>query len=228
MTDAPRFPRLSDESLAERRTHLVAEFARSDTRRRLPIVVGSAGALIATIAAVAASVLGGAAPAFAGWTATPSPAGAARVQSALLACHEAHAPTLAAPMLADTRGPYAMLLFIAGGTNRLCITGPSLTALFLGGPAIQGPTISNSIATTATGSSSHGGHPLSFLVARAGAGVTTVVLTLTDGTDVRSTVAHGWLAAWWPGKAFARSAQLTAHGRSVTQRLEVQRPPAAR
>jgi hypothetical protein len=228
MTGAPRFPHLSDDSLAERRALLVAEFARPNTRRRVSLAAGSAGALTAAIAAVAAGVFGGAAPAFAGWTATPSPANSARVQSARLACHEASTPTLVAPTLADTRGPYTMLLFVSGGTNRLCITGPALTVRFLGGPASPAPGVSDSIATVATGVSSAGGHPLSFLVARAGTGVTTAVLTLTSGMQVRSTVAHGWLAAWWPGRAFVRSAQLIGRGKTVTQHLEVPHPPVAR
>jgi hypothetical protein len=47
------------------------------------------------------------------------------------------------------------------------------------------------------------------MIAQAGAGVTAVVLTLDDGSQVTATVENSWAVAWWPGSHRIVSAQLT-------------------
>jgi hypothetical protein len=58
-----------------------------------------------------------------------------------------------------------------------------------------------------------------FVIARAGDGVSAADLTLDDGTQVTATVDNGWAVAWWPGSRQLSSAQLTTASGVQTQTL---------
>jgi hypothetical protein len=48
------------------------------------------------------------------------------------------------------------------------------------------------------------GQAYTFVIARAGDGVSAANLTLEDGTEVTATVRNGWAVAWWPGSRQVR------------------------
>ncbi|HEY1650353.1 MAG TPA: hypothetical protein VGG09_00590 [Acidimicrobiales bacterium] len=106
-------------------------------RRAVPVGLGAAAAGAATAGTVLAVVLGGAAPAYAGWSATPSssaapPSAAPDCVSTLSSA--ASAPTAAGSgtgvwqtLLTDVRGPFTVTLLQNGTSYATCFTGPSFT-----------------------------------------------------------------------------------------------------
>jgi len=225
----PPVPSPSDQWIAQRRAQLVREFARQRRWRAMRVAASAAGGLITLATIIVVGVIGvGPAPAFAGWTPTPTAPSAARLRRAESACGRVGALVLAAPTLADTRGPYTMLLLVEDDMSRLCISGPSLTTLASGGPIEPSPTASDGIVVTATGTGSADGQHYSFMIGRTGSNVSAVALTLESGTHVRTTTARSWFAAWWPGTQYANHYQVTSNGRTVTHRLGAPGPPARR
>jgi hypothetical protein len=202
---------------------MVREFALQRRRRRIRLLGGGTGGSIAAAVAILATVIGAAAPAFAGWTAVPKAPTRAQMRTALYNCPQRSAPTLTAPTLADARGPYTMLLFVVRGKSELCISGPSFTAVGNNGEAVAEPG-SKAIAVNVIGRGTADRHPYTFLVGRAGPGVTAVAIALENGMRVDTTTAHGWFAAWWPGRQYARTALVTARGGVRTQPLPAPRP----
>jgi hypothetical protein len=145
----------------------------------------------------------------------------------------------------DVRGPFTLVAYQAtNGTNTdsaSCLSGGST---WLAGPQVTlsngagagisgnasssaGPTqgySSTSISNAPTSTWTIGGVATSWNSAsndsvatgQTGGGVTGVTLSLSDGTSVTTTVANGYFAAWWPGKATASSANVTtAQGTTV-------------
>ena len=55
---------------------------------------------------------------------------------------------------------------------------------------------------------------------RVASGVTAVTLVLDNGQNVVSTVADGWLIAWWPGDSVATSAQVTNASGTSSEALQ--------
>jgi len=53
----------------------------------------------------------------------------------------------------------------------------------------------------------------------AGAGVTKVLLVLSNGSHVKATVAAGYYAAWWPGHALPVSAEVTTESGTTIRRF---------
>jgi hypothetical protein len=105
-------------------------------RRALPIGVGAGVAGAATAGTVLAVVLGGASPAYAGWSATP--ASSAPATSAPPDCVSALSNTSAGSgtdtgsgswqtLLSDVRGPFTITLLQNGTSYATCFTGPSFT-----------------------------------------------------------------------------------------------------
>jgi hypothetical protein len=223
----PHVPSPSDEWIAQRRAQLVQEFARQRRRRLTHVAARFASGLIASGTIILVAVLGsGAAPAFGGWSPTPTASTGAQVRAAESACRLPGVLALAAPVIADARGPYTMLLLLEGGTSHLCISTPSLTTLTSGGPIEPAPSTPDGIAITATGTSTADGHPYSFLIGRAGSAVIAITLTLESDTQVRVTVRRGWFAAWWPGTPRALRAQVTSSSGTVVAPIAAPRPPA--
>jgi hypothetical protein len=64
-----------------------------------------------------------------------------------------------------------------------------------------------------------GGQPYTIVQGEVQAGVTAATLVLSDGSDVKATVADGSLAAWWPGSAHTTAAHVTTGSATTTQQL---------
>lgn len=96
-------------------------------RRRLVVVAASAGSIAAATTALVVALTAGSAPsvAFAGWSANPGVPAHAQVQAAEAECRRNVSLTSLTAALADTRGPYTLLVY-AENAGYLCITGPSL------------------------------------------------------------------------------------------------------
>ncbi len=187
----------------------------------------AAVAVAAVAAGVAAFVLGttGGGPpnAFAGWTASPTAPAGGQLQAAESACGRAPGLASRPPTVADTRGPFAMLVYIENGAASVCLTGlpggsPIVTEI---GPAPT-PVAPDAIEPRA-GSATirrQGPRPrFNILTGQAGANVTRVTLVLDDGSRVETTVARGWFAAWWPGTQGVQSATITTASGTTTQQL---------
>jgi hypothetical protein len=244
---APPVPELSSASIAAHRNRLVREIAtphRRQVSRGLALRGGGAFAAVgAATAAVLVLFVGARAPnAFAGWSATPTRPASGQTASALSRCGAgpAGAAERWRPVLTDTRGPFtAMILQSANGTAT-CVTGPSFTTisanavpggaaggiLGVGSPAAAAhPDVSMMGSTSGPISQASqvqltaSGQPYTVVQGQVRSGVTGVTVVLSDGSDVRATVAHGSLVAWWPGAAHATAAHVTSGSAVTTQRL---------
>jgi hypothetical protein len=231
-------------------------------RLGVPVAVGAgAAASAATVGTVLAVVLGGAAPAYAGWSpaptaapsASPSPAASQSCLSSLPSNEPAGGQLGSGPwqpVLTDVRGPFTVALFQNSGAYAACFTSASFTEvtqvsannssgsnaqsangtvrdLGAGGPAdgmssvTFGGTSSGdlqNVVQTHTSTTADGAYTL--VDGRAASGVTAVTLVLENGQDVVTTVADGWLIAWWPGDAAATSAQVTNTSGTTTETLQ--------
>jgi hypothetical protein len=242
---------------------LCADYHPRRQRLAVPVAVGAgATAGAATVGTVLAVVLGGAAPAYAGWS--PAPTAAATTapspqadQSCLDALPSGQPDGVGAlgsgswqTVVTDVRGPFTVALFQDAGAYAACFTSSSFTevtqvwdnggsaagsaangtirSLLAGGPTgglstgTVGGTISGDLqnvvqmhlATSADG-------PYSLVDGRVASGVTAVTLVLDNGQDVVTTVADGWLIAWWPGDNAATSAQVTNASGTTTETLQM-------
>ncbi len=200
-------------------------------RRRLVLsVVSGGGVAVAAVAAVLAFTAGDApSVAFAGWSADPTMPSSGQVQAAESECQRDSKLASSSPTLADTRGPYTLLVY-AGNPSGLCVTGPSLrsatgepvvaplreTALTTSVAADAIRRIDNALVIVKASSPSA---VLHFNDGRVGADVTAVALVLADGSRVQASVANGWFAAWWPGGQAAQVAEITTTTSTTTQQL---------
>jgi hypothetical protein len=182
-------------------------------RRRIPTrpaigVTGLAGVAAAVGAVVALG--SSAAPAFAGWQATPTSPAPGQLAQAAQACGS----VAGTPVLTDTRGPYAASIYVdAAGDTATCLTadGVSLASSSL---AQTGATVAaGQVQLEGTGVQDSAGDALTLVDGRIGAGVTAVTIERSDGSSVQATVGNGWYLAWWPGTATATTAEvMTASG----------------
>ncbi|HEX4106775.1 MAG TPA: hypothetical protein VHX88_01495 [Solirubrobacteraceae bacterium] len=232
-----------------------------------PRVAVGAGAGLAATAGVVISIVGlgaGTAPAFAGWTAAPTAPTAEQSRAALQACVTrlgassgplASIPTSSwTPALADTRGPFTVLIITADGARAMCFGGPSFSSVsgsttggnsgtgFAegsgggsgggGGPSGTSTFLSGPPTTAAgpiqlyevTQRTSQAGQPFTLVDGQVASGVTAVTLVRSDGSDVQATVQGGQFVAWWPGSTGVASAQVTTASGVSTQALPA--PPA--
>ena len=238
---------------------------------RLVVPAVGAGVLAgaATVGTVLAVFLGGSAPAYAGWSATPTSSETAAPSSqASQSCMSSLPSAEPAggqlgsgawqPVLTDVRGPFTVALFQNSGAYAACFTSASFTevtqvsannsaasnaqsvngsvrALGAGGPAdgmssvTVGGTSSGdmqNVVQTHTSTTADGAYTL--VDGRVASGVTAVTLVLENGQDVVTTVADGWLIAWWPGDSAATSAQVTNASGTTTEALQASgKGPAA-
>jgi hypothetical protein len=197
---------------------------RPRTRRVRPPVALGALAGAGSITAVVLAIVGlgtNASSAFAGWSATPTQASPAQTSKAEAACKAqlgSALPTGDQPVLSDTRGPFTIVIFSNGtDSNASCINGPSFTSAF--GAAGSNLTVPAGRVQLTTSHFATSGDPYTVVEGHVGAGVTGVVLSLTDGKTVTATLSNGWFTAWWPGSADATSADVTTAGGSSTQHL---------
>ena len=93
-----------------------------------------AGVAATTMAVVSVFVLGGATAAFAGWTASPTPAASGQTASAASNCQTQLAALPNTPgtdgwsaVATDVRGQYSLTVYQDSDANAICLTGPSLT-----------------------------------------------------------------------------------------------------
>ena len=158
----------------------------------------------AAAAAGAAILLGSsAAPAFAGWTASPT----APLPGQLAAAEQRCAEGAGTPALSDTRGPYTASIYADGTT---CLQGNGITINSSSGGAAQSSIPAGTIELRGAGESDSDGHALTMVDGPIGAGVTGVTITRTDGSSVQATVKNGWYLAWWPGTERAVTAQVAS------------------
>ena len=189
--------------------------------------VGTAAVAAAVALLVVGTTGGGPTRAFAGWSATPTTPATGQLAAAEATCQQrfpAYAST--PPTLADTRGPFSLLLYGGTTANIVCVTGWSFGGAIGGGTVYPGairpgsvtPTVIDPTYGTAGGMTAEG-HTFSYVTGQAGADVTSVTLTLDDGSQVEATVASGWYAAWWPGSQGAQQATIATTSGTTTQSL---------
>jgi hypothetical protein len=215
---------------------------RPHTPRARPAVALVATTVTAgAVLAVSLVGLGTDAPrAFAGWSATPTVPSGDQARRAREACvprlptfaRIGHAqktasgvhrpwpfPSITADswreVLADTRGPYTVILFVAarGAAELSCFSGRQPMRASLGGSYAThppAPVPAGHVSIVSWGSRTtppdEGSQHFSQLVGRTAPGVTGVTLRLRNGTRVTTSLGNGWFLAWWPGAQTAVAA----------------------
>ena len=216
-------------------------------RRHWPSALGALGAASGTAAVVSVVVLGGSEPAFAGWSATPTPAvdlNAPAPSDCQAKLPEALAQGSWTQVATDVRGPYSMTVYESGTSLASCFTGPSFSTVQAESMDSSGMmvSVSGSAAGThpPTGASSSGvrlstaegidqmlvshlsqagNGPYSLAEGRLAPPVTAVTLVLSDGQDIAATTGSGWLVAWWPGSEDVTSVEVTTASGTTTSPL---------
>lgn len=141
--------------------------------------------------------------------------------------HSIHPPTGISgawrTILADTRGPYTLVMLTNGEGDFQCLVGtePSRLAGFTGEwPSRSGVSVGpDQIGALSLGlTRASNGKPFKYVSGRAGTGVRAVRIVLAHGRRISATVAHGWYLAWWPGAESVTSLEvISAHGESTQQ-----------
>jgi hypothetical protein len=209
------------EALADRAAHITPEASarlravdyRPRSRRLAsPRALSALGALgLSGAAAVAGAVVllgSSAAPAFAGWTASPTTPHPGQLAAAQQRCGSG------TPILTDTRGPYTAAIYANGST---CVAGDGIKIAASRGGAATSTVPAGTVELSGLGESDSDGHALTMVDGRIGAGVTGVTITRSDGSSVQATVKNGWYLAWWPGTERAVTAQVASASGTSTQ-----------
>ncbi len=165
---------------------------------------------VAAAAGVAILLGSSAAPAFAGWTASPT----TPVPGQLVAAEQHCATGAGTPVLTDTRGPYTASIYADGST---CVDGNGIMISSSGGGGGRSSISAGGIGLNGAGESDSDGHALTMVDGPAGTGVTGVTITRSDGSSVQATVKSGWYLAWWPGTEHALTAQVASSTGTSTQ-----------
>jgi hypothetical protein len=163
--------------------------------------LGLGGAAAAAGAAVL--LASGAAPAFAGWTASPTAPLPGQLAGAVQRCDT----SAGTPVLTDTRGPYTASIYADGST---CLEGNGIAISASSGGGGNSSAPAGAIELNGTGQSDSDGHALTMVDGPIGAGVTRVSITRSDGSSIRATVKNGWYLAWWPGTDRAVTARVAS------------------
>ncbi|PWJ48317.1 hypothetical protein SAMN06264364_13142 [Quadrisphaera granulorum] len=185
-----------------------------DVHRRWWVLGGVAAAATA-VAVVVPSLLEGGSSAFASWTPTPTPLSDDRAAALQADCLSTGAALgfggAQVAGLSEARGTYSFTVVatpIGVGNCFLLDEAPVGTdgeqeqgavswglSADLPAPAPDGTAVSwGATSSTAAGT-------FTSAIGRVGDDVTAVRLTTADGRHVLATVADGYFAAWWPGKA---------------------------
>ncbi len=202
--------------------------ARPWWRRRLVLLPTAAAALAAGL--VFAPGLGGAAPAYASWTATPTAADDTDVAQVTAACRDRLAelgsaggqpavvdPAGARVLVAERRGDWVAVLFRGAGQGgqmtASCLARDPVgsdaapTDVQLGVAGSDGQATTPGPGKLLEGSTSQlGDPPLSFTDGAVGPDVVGVCIHAGDKV-VTATVKDGRYVAWWPGQAFDDAAR---------------------
>jgi hypothetical protein len=205
-----RAAQLDPDSIA--RLRAIDYHPRRHRIRKLP-TIGALG-LAGTAATIAALVTAGssAAPAFAGWQATPSTPAPGQLALATQACGQ----ELGSPVLSDSRGPYTASIYANSTTSDVCLSGNGVSMSSNSTSQAPASVAAGQIQSSGGGTRDSAGNALTLVDGRIGAGVTAVTIDRSDGSSVQATVANGWYLAWWPGTVAAASAEVaTASGSST-------------
>jgi hypothetical protein len=172
-----------------------------------------AGAAVTTGTVLSVVILGGASPAFAGWTASPTAASASQTTSADASC-QAQLASLAAlsgsadgtpwtAVATDVRGPFTLVVYQDGSSDATCLSGPSLTAV----STSSGSRASESVSGSASGTGDGSGLSSISRVAGSGSdGIEQATVAHLDSTsDGAYTVIDGQLDADVTGVTLVRS-----------------------
>jgi len=184
-------------------------------RRRRPTLpaLGALG-VSATAAVVAVATLASsAAPAFAGWSPTPTPPASGQLAAAEQAC----SANLGTPVLTDTRGPYTASIYADATSSHTCLQGGSLSIASSNSGSSPADVPAGQVQLTGSGMKNSSGQALTLVDGRIGAGVASVTIDRGDGSSVQATVSGGWYLAWWPGTVQATSAEVTTTTGTVTE-----------
>jgi hypothetical protein len=173
---------------------------------RARLAVGGAGITAVAAAIIVVAISGSAAaPAFAGWSARPTPALRGQITDATRRCG------LAAPVLVEARGPYTAAVFASRSGGSACVDGPSVSFVgSIGGvQAPDNPITPTQIQTAVARASDANGHAFLLLAGRVGTAVRSIVIHRSNHIDVIASIKHGWYLAWWPARAHATGATVT-------------------
>ena len=190
-------------------------------RRRGPTLaaLGALGASGTAAAVIAAVLLGSsAAPAFAGWSPTPTRPFAGQLAAAQQAC----STNVGTPALTDTRGPYTASIYADATSSHTCLQGGSLSIASSNSQSEQASIPAGQVQLGGSGMKDSAGQALTLVEGRIGAGVTSVTIDRSDGSSVQATVAGGWYLAWWPGTTQATSAAVTSSTGTVSEHFPSQ------
>jgi hypothetical protein len=195
--------------------------------RRLPTIglLGTTGTAAAI--ALVVSLSSGAAPAFAGWQATPTTSASAPPAPGANSCG---GPGLGTLVLTDSRGPYTAAIYSQGSTSAadtstICLSGDSIFMSSRSSSTVPVTVGAGQLLFAGGTTRDSAGDQLTLADGRAGSDVSAVTLDLSDGTQVQATVSNGWYMAWWPGATTATTAEVTTP--SGTTAISVPTPPTA-
>ena len=172
----------------------------------LPAIGALAATGVAASVAVVVALGSSAAPAFAGWQATPTTPPTGVPAPPGHACGEASGRESGSPVLIDSRGPYTAMIRADSTTSDVCLSGNGVSMSSSSTSAAPVSLAAGKIELEGGGTRDSAGHALTLVDGRTGAGVTAVMIERSDGSSVQATVANGWYLAWWPGTAAARKA----------------------
>jgi hypothetical protein len=130
--------------------------------------------------------------------------------------------------IADTRGPYTLVVLTDRDGIATCLTGPDPSRIVgssigFGSPGARLPSaptdgiVELGVGYTAADVERYG---FSHADGRAGAGVKAVRFVLGDRTRVTASVASGWYLAWWPGDRSAVATETLAGGRTSIRPIQ--------
>jgi hypothetical protein len=178
------------------------------------LTVGALGGALATAGTVVSVVvLGSAQPAFAGWSAAPSPATGAQATTADAACQAKLAASPGLPgtgtasgwsaVTTDVRGPFTLVIFQDGSSDATCFIGPSFTVVTRNSVG-EG---SMSVTGTATRTGNGGEASSSIMVEGTESGAIThmTVAHLDSSSDGPYTLAEGQIQPGVTGVTLERS-----------------------
>jgi hypothetical protein len=211
---------------------------RTRSPRARLVLSGSGVAAIATASGIAFSTIGpGVQSAFASWSPTPTAPAIGQVTSAEAACSNAvgvlaqHPLPVSGdsgpfanvdswqPTTEDVRGLFTLVSYqgTTGTTTDVaaCLSGGSNWSV---GPQVLMAETGAASSLTASGVAGEAatwnpGSGDTVALGQVGSAVTGVTLTLSDGTQIVTTVDNGYFTAWWPSDATMVSADVaTAQG----------------
>lgn len=187
---------------------------------RITVVAGAAAVVIATLAAVSV-ILSQRFSSFGGDRAAQltTASSSCRVfwTSAIRSTHPVgHYPATLPPyLLGDVGEQNAALLYQDSQRSFVCfLASPSSVVGISGGTGSmsRSPSTAHPVTFSSPALFTDVRAKFQLVTGQAGRDVTSVTLTLSDGTVVHPTLGHGYLIAWWPGTATVVSSTFVAYG----------------